>query len=99
MFDATYNLVGKQRFPNTKSNPTEYQRPEFSPTTNLLNAQITRIFSPKFEMYIGGENITGTTQDNPIISADNPFNPYFDSTMVYAPINGANFYTGLRFKL
>ena len=99
MFDATYNLVGKQRFPFTESNPSEYQRPEYSPKTNLLNAQITRIFSPKFEVYIGGENITGTTQDNPIISADNPFSPYFDSTMVYAPINGANFYTGLRFKL
>ncbi|OIQ36406.1 MAG: TonB-dependent receptor [Bacteroidetes bacterium MedPE-SWsnd-G1] len=99
MFDLTYNLVGKQRFPFTGTNPTEYQRPEYSPSTNLLNAQITKIFSPKFEMYIGGENITGTTQDNPIIASENPFNPYFDSTMVYAPINGANFYTGLRFKL
>ncbi|MDT0551823.1 TonB-dependent receptor [Urechidicola vernalis] len=99
MFDLTYNLVGKQRFPFTGTNPTEYQRPEYSPSTNLLNAQITKIFSPKFEVYIGGENITGTTQDNPIIASENPFNPYFDSTLVYAPINGANFYTGLRFKL
>jgi len=99
MFDVTYNLVGKQRFPFTGTNPIAYQKPEFSKKTNLLNLQITKVFSPKFEIYIGGENITGTVQKNPIISSSNPFSPYFDSTMIYAPINGANYYTGLRLKL
>ena len=99
MFDVTYNLVGKQRFPYTGSNPLEFQKPEFTEETNLLNLQITKVFSSKFEVYIGGENITESTQKNPIISSENPFSPYFDSTMVYAPINGANYYAGLRFKL
>lgn len=98
-FDVTYNWVGEQRFPFTGSNPEEFQKPEYSGVQNLLNFQVTKVFSPKFEVYVGGENITNTTQDNPIVSADNPFGPYFDSTMIYAPINGANYYTGLRFKI
>ncbi len=98
-FNATYNLVGIQRFPSTMNSPLIYQRPEFSEQTNLLNLQVTKVFSRKFEIYVGGENVTNTTQENPIVSADNPFGSYFDSTMVYAPINGANYYVGLRYKL
>ena len=92
-------MVGKQRFPSTLNSPLIYQRPEFSKSINLLNIQVTKVFSRKFEMYIGGENITNTTQENPIVSADNPFGSYFDSTMIYAPINGANYYVGLRYKI
>ena len=98
-FDVTYNWVGEQRFPSTITNPIEYQKPEYSMATNLLNAQITKVFSSKFEIYFGGENITNTTQKNPIISADNPFGEYFDSTLIYAPIHGSSYYAGLRFKL
>ncbi len=98
-FDLTYNWVGEQRLPDTSSNPIQYQRPEFSPTTDFVNAQITRVFSNQFEVYLGGENIFNTVQDNPIISSEDPFGNYFDSTIVYAPINGANYYLGLRFKL
>ena len=98
-FDVTYNWVGKQRFPSTITNPIEYQKPEYGKAINLLNAQVTKVFSSKFEIYIGGENITNTTQKNPIISADDPFGEYFDSTLVYAPIHGSSYYAGLRFKL
>ncbi len=98
-FDATYNWVGKQRFPSTVGNSTEYQNPMFTETTNLLNLQVTKVFSPKFEVYLGGENVFNTTQDRPILAADDPFGTYFDSTMVYAPINGGNYYLGLRYNL
>ena len=98
-FDMTYNWLGKQRFPSTITNPIQYQKPIYSNTINLLNAQVSKVFSDKFEMYIGGENITNTTQKNPIISADNPFGEYFDSTLIYAPIHGSSYYAGLRFKL
>ncbi|MBV1887764.1 MAG: TonB-dependent receptor [Urechidicola sp.] len=97
--NATYNWVGSQRFPYTQSNPTIYQKPTYSGVQNLLNMQVTRVFSSKFEMYLGGENVTNTTQENPIVGADDPFGNYFDSTLVYAPIHGANYYAGLRFKL
>ncbi len=98
-FDMTYNWLGKQRFPSTITNPAEYQKPIYSNSINLLNVQVSKVFSDKFEMYVGGENITNTTQKNPIISAENPFGAYFDSTLIYAPIHGSSYYAGLRFKL
>ncbi|PCI35581.1 MAG: TonB-dependent receptor [Flavobacteriaceae bacterium] len=98
-FDATYNYLSKQRFPSNLNSPIEYQAGEYSPTLSTLNAQATKIFSPKFEMYAGGENITNVKQKNPVISADAPFGAYFDSTYVYGPIFGASYYVGLRYKL
>src|SRR5690606_41491571 len=55
-FDATYNWLSKQRFSSTATNPIAYQVPDYSPTVGTLNAQITKVFSPKFEIYVGGEN-------------------------------------------
>ena len=98
-FDATYNWLGKQRFANTSDNPTEYQLDEYSPTLGTLNAQVTKVFSSKFEVYLGGENITNVKQDNPIISSENPFGSNFDTTFVYGPIFGTSYYAGLRFTL
>lgn len=98
-FDTTYNWFGKQRFSSTASSPEAYQLPEYSPTISTLNVQITKVFSKSFELYIGAENITNTTQQNPIISPENPFGSNFDTTFVYGPIFGSTFYTGLRYKL
>lgn len=98
-FDVTYNWVGKQRLPNTQSNPVEYQLPVYSKSYNLLNTQITKVFSKKFEIYAGAENITNYKQKNPILGSDNPFGANFDTTIIYAPVFGSNFYTGLRFKI
>jgi len=85
--------------PNTTMNPLEYQLPEFADAFQLLNAQITRVFSNKFEVYLGGENLTNVQQNNPILASDDPFGPNFDSTLLYAPIFGRMFYAGLRFKI
>ncbi|RLJ67304.1 outer membrane receptor protein involved in Fe transport [Lacinutrix venerupis] len=98
-FDATYNWLGEQRFSSTANNPAQYMLPDYSPTLATLNAQVTKVFSPKFEVYLGGENITNVRQDNPIVSADNPFGSSFDTTFVYGPIFGANYYAGLRYKI
>jgi hypothetical protein len=98
-FDATYNWLGQQRFPSTEDSPVEYQLSKYSPTVGTLNFQVTKVFSPKFEIYLGGENITNEKQENPIVSADDPFGPYFDTTMVYGPIFGSSFYAGLRFRI
>ena len=97
--DVTFNNIGKQRLPNTSANPIEYQLPEFSKSYQLLNSQITRVFSDKFEGYIGAENLTNVQQKNPILASDDPFGANFDSTIVYAPIFGRAIYTGLRFKI
>jgi outer membrane receptor for ferrienterochelin and colicin len=98
-FDLTYNWLDSQRFPSTQGNPPADLRPERTPTVTTLNAQLTRVFSKRFEVYLGGENILDYRQDNPIIGADDPFGPSFDTTFVYGPIFGSMYYAGLRFKL
>ncbi|WP_298782209.1 carboxypeptidase-like regulatory domain-containing protein [uncultured Polaribacter sp.] len=98
-FDITFNSVGKQRLPNTTSNLIEYQLPVYANPYQLMNSQITKVFSNKFEMYLGGENLTNVQQKNPILASDNPFGSNFDSTIVYAPIFGSTIYAGLRFKI
>jgi outer membrane receptor for ferrienterochelin and colicins len=98
-FDATYNWLGEQRFSPTETNPLQYQLPEYSPTIGTLNAQVTKVFSDKFEVYLGGENITNISQNNPILGADDPFGAHFDTTYVYGPIFGSMYYAGLRFKI
>ena len=65
----------------------------------MINSQITRIFSEKFEIYLGGENLNNYKQEKPILDSSNPFGINFDSTIVYAPIQGSMYYIGLRLKL
>ena len=98
-FDVTFNSIGAQRLPNTNSNTIQYQLPEFSNPFQLLNAQVTKVFSSKFEIYVGAENLTNVQQKNPILAGDNPFGSNFDTTIVYAPIFGRAIYSGLRFKI
>ncbi|MEQ6125198.1 TonB-dependent receptor [Pseudotenacibaculum sp. MALMAid0570] len=98
-FDLTYNFIGEQRLPNTSTNPIQYQLAEYSNGYNLLNGQVTKVFSKRFEVYLGGENLTNVKQKNPILASDNPFGNNFDSTIIYAPIFGRMFYSGLRFKI
>lgn len=98
-FDTTLQLVGKQTLPNLNFNPAEYQLPQFSKSYTTLNAQISRNFNKNIRLYVGGENLTGYSQKNPFIDAQNPFGNYFDAGMVYAPIMGANVYAGLDFTL
>lgn len=98
-FDVTFNWLGEQRLPTTATNPLPYRLSDYAPSFATLNAQITRVFSKTFEVYVGGENITNYKQANGILAADAPFGVYFDSTMQYAPAFGQMYYAGLRFKL
>mgnify|MGYP000011716412 CR=1 FL=1 len=98
-FDTTFNWLGEQRFASTTTNPEAYSLDSYSPSLATLNAQVTKVFSKNFEVYLGAENLTNVRQDNPILGTDNPFGTYFDSTFVYGPIFGANYYAGLRYKL
>lgn len=98
-FDATWNWIGKQRLPNTSTNPVAYQLKDYAAAYSRLNAQVTKIFSKKFEVYIGGENILNNKQEKPILASDDPFGAYFDSTIIYGSIDGFRTYAGLRFKI
>lgn len=97
-FDTTLQLVGKQKLPNLNANPTEFRLPEYSDSFATLNAQVSRNFNKNIRVYLGGENLTSYTQNQPIIDAKNPFGNYFDGGMVYAPIMPANFYLGVDFS-
>ena len=71
-----------------------YAEPHYS-----INSQITRVFSNKFEVYLGGENINNFKQDNPIIMASDPYSKDFDASIIHGPIFGSTYYMGLRFKI
>jgi len=98
-FDFTYNWLGKQRLPYTGSNPEAYRLGDYSPSFSLMNAQITRTFSSVFEAYVGAENLGNYRQDRAILGADDPFGPYFDTSIIYAPVFGQMYYAGIRFKI
>jgi len=100
LFDYTFNWVGEQRLPNTESDPlNSFQIPSYSPNYSLMNTQITKNFNKQFSMYIGGENLTGFTQEKPIFGYNDPFGENFDSSLVYAPIHGQMVYIGLRYGI
>lgn len=97
-FDTTFNWLSTQRLPDTSSNPLAFQAVANAPSFATLNAQITKVFSKKFEIYVGGENIGNYQQANAIIGAAEPFGQFFDSSMIYGPVFGAMYYAGLRWK-
>ncbi|MBK8582169.1 MAG: TonB-dependent receptor [Flavobacteriales bacterium] len=97
-FDITLNGFGTARLPNTESNPEEFQLGERSPAYATLNAQITRVLGA-WELYLGGENLTGTLQNRQILDPGDPFGPYFDASMIWGPTNTQMAYFGLRFTL
>ncbi|MDD3458761.1 MAG: TonB-dependent receptor [Weeksellaceae bacterium] len=94
-FDTTLQWVGKQRLPDSSSNPAEFQYPEYGKSYFQLNAQLSHNFSKGLRLYLGGDNLLSYQQDKPIIDAQNPFSNYFDGGMVYAPVMPANIYIGL----
>ena len=93
-FDITYNRLGKQRLMLNPRDNYEFTDPHFS-----INSQITRVFSSKLEVYVGGENLNNYKQENPIIMANDPFNQNFDASIIHGPIFGSTYYIGLRYKI
>ena len=78
-----------------------------------LLGQITKFFRT-WSIYLGAENMTNFTQDNPIVgerySANNtqshnqhgfinPYSSHFDASMIWAPIHGWKLYLGFRWAL
>jgi len=97
-FDITLNGFGSARLPSTASNPEEFQLGDRSPAYATLNAQITRVMGA-WEVYLGGENLTGALQTRQILDVSDPFGTYFDASMIWGPTNKQMIYAGLRFTL
>ena len=102
-FDATLQLNGGGRLPDNhgitlipeQSLPARSLWNEHFKAYEQVSAQVTRFFR-HWSIYAGGENLTGFKQKNAIISANNPWGPNFDATMIYGPVHGAVFYIGAR---
>ena len=93
-FDATLQLNGGGRMPTPVDGLWESRFRSYE----QVSAQITRWFR-HFSVYIGGENLTGFRQKKTIISAEDPWSPLFDTTMVWGPVHGAMFYAGVRVNI
>ena len=91
MFDFTAQLNGPCSLP-------EFMGGGESEVYPMLFAQITKKFN-LVDVYVGVENITGYTQDNPILNADNAFGKDFNAAMVWGPLMGRMVYAGMRFTL
>lgn len=97
-YDLTFQLNGPGRIPSTRSNPIEHQRSDSFESYSVINAQVIRKFK-HWDIYLGVENLTDFRQEDPVISADNPFSDYFDAGLVWGPTMGRMIYGGIRITL
>ena len=98
-YDLTLQWTGKKRLPLTGENPEAFRAREVSPPFVLVNAQVARSFSAGFDLYLGVENLFGFRQDTPVIDAEHPGSSYFDSSLLWGPVNGRVIYGGLRWGI
>ncbi|MGB0304450.1 MAG: TonB-dependent receptor [Flavobacteriaceae bacterium] len=96
--DLTINWLGEQRLPELASEAALFGR-DTTPSITTMNAQITKEWGKAFDWYFGIENLSDVRQDRPIINGDRPFDTDFDGSMVYGPIFGRMWYTGIRYRL
>ncbi|MDO3391994.1 TonB-dependent receptor [Bacteroides sp. ET489] len=95
-FDVTvqFNGGGRMPAPDAEHPLWNYTFPSYT----LLSAQVTRRFR-RWNIYVGGENLTNYKQKNPIVSAGDPYSPDFDATMVWGPTMGYKLYAGIRYNI
>ena len=95
-FDVTvqFNGGGRMPTPDAEHPLWNYTFPSYT----LLSAQVTRRFR-RWNIYVGGENLTNYKQNNPIVSEVDPYSPDIDSTMVWGPTMGYKLYAGIRYNI
>ncbi len=97
-FDATALLNGKSSLPDLSFHPEECRPPEETPVFLVVHAHITYNVK-RWSFYAGAENLTNYMMHNPILGYDDPFGPYFDSSIVWGPIMGRKIYVGFRYVI
>jgi len=97
--DATLQLNGGGRMPQPYAldNGSLSWQGRFHAWAQV-SAQVTRWFR-HWAIYIGGENLTGFKQRNPIIGAENPWGKDFEPTLIWGPVEGALVYAGVRINI
>ncbi|MBP3383043.1 MAG: TonB-dependent receptor [Tidjanibacter sp.] len=95
VFDFTAQLNGPMRLPALDGNVLAA---DYSPIYPMFYGQVSHRIG-QWDIYVGCENILNYMQHNPIIAADKPFSPDFNSSVVWGPLMGRKFYIGARFNL
>jgi hypothetical protein len=104
VFDVTAQMNGPVRLPELKGNmDAAVNNPSLSPVYPMYFAQVSYKIST-LTLYAGCENIAGYLQgvnggNKPIVDGDKPYNPGFNSSMVWGPLMGRKFYIGLRLNI
>ena len=94
-FDFTAQINGPARLPDFA---VKLGESGMSPVYPVLFAQITRKFKG-VDLYVGVENITNYRQKHPVISAEDPWSPDFNASVIWGPLAGVTAYAGVRFTL
>ena len=101
-FDVTAQFNGVGRMPDGFTAYGDLNGGYGTPTTlrwyPQLMAQITKYWKT-CSLYVGAENMTNFTQDQPIIDSFHPFSSDFDASMVCGPTTGWKVYVGFRYDL
>lgn len=95
--DVNFHWYGKQYLAKAGVDDLSVS-PQKSNQYSITNAQFTKIWK-QFEVYIGCENILDFRQERPIVGWENPFGESFDTSNVWGPTRGREFYLGLRFRV
>ena len=112
-FDVTAQFNGPGRMPDRFVIPDGSQ--QYFPADGQvyhqwypqLLGQVTKFFRT-WSIYLGAENMTNFTQDNPIVGSTiehnghhlvDPSSPTYDASMIWAPIHGWKLYLGFRWSL
>ena len=98
MFDLTAQINGPQRLPDAGMLPPTFYQPAHSPAYIYLLGQITRKFK-RFEIYVGGENLTNYRQKDLVQQYWAPYGTWFDGSKVWGPVMGITVYAGVRFAI
>ncbi|MBS1690236.1 MAG: TonB-dependent receptor, partial [Bacteroidetes bacterium] len=92
----TVQWIGAKRIPALDNgNMNE----SYSSSYIQMNAQVSKVLNQRWELYVGGENLTNYTQRNAIVAASTPFGDNFDASMIWGPVMGVNVYGGFRYKI
>ena len=113
-FDLTAQFNGEGRMPDGFVRPEGSKQYRELPNGQVyhkwypqLLGQITKYFRT-WSIYLGAENMTNFTQDNPIVGATveheghrlvDPSSSSYDASMIWAPIHGWKLYLGFRWAL
>jgi outer membrane receptor for ferrienterochelin and colicins len=94
--DLSGRLNGPMALPVLPDPEIDRRRPT-SPWFTIMNIQVSKAFSSGFEVYGGVKNILNFIPEDPILFADDPSSPYFDTSYNYAPLQGIKGFAGVRY--